>query len=259
MLTLDDLALHLDSHTDLTFCLATPFASVSSTAQRSSTKPSRLKHSRPGTAIFIFNLKTRTRATDWMWEIYLLLKTSSALPRFLDIHVPDLNNARIRIKVPVVGETRGVDSTEAVVRAMTRDKILQQSVEVLKELEGWKRLMGEMGVTEGEVGDWEAVKRSVALAWRKRDRLDWVWTDVDVTGHRREWNVLVGSGPLKQVRRRLGSVFRDVLRARLISVLSHRSCGCRPCSSSVSLATTTPPFGSNPACASTSLPPSRAT
>lgn len=189
-----------DSHTDLTFCLATPFASVSSTAKRSSTKPSKLKHSRPGTAIFVFNLKTRTRATDWMWELFILLKTSTALPPFLDIHVPDLNNARIRIKVPVVGETRGVESTEAVVRAVTREKLLESCVDVLRDVEGWKRLMEEMGVAEGDEGDWEAVQKKVALAWRKRDRLDWVWTDLDVTGQRRDWNVLVGSGPLKQVR-----------------------------------------------------------
>ena len=189
-----------DSHTDLTFCLATPYTSVSSTAKRSSSKPSKLKHSRVGSSIFVFNLKTRTRATDWMWEIYLLLRTSAALPPFLDVHVPDLNNARIRITVPVVGESPGFDSTEAVLRAVTRDKVIRECVEVLSDLDGWKRLMLEMGVAEGEEGDWDAVRTKIALAWRKRDRLDWVWTDTDVNGRRRDWNVLVGSGPLKQVR-----------------------------------------------------------
>lgn len=77
--------------------------------------------------------------------------------------------------------------------------MIESCVDVLKDLDGWKRLMQEMGVKDGEEGNWEEVEGKVGLAWRKRDRLDWAWTDLDVNGKKRDWNLLVGAGPLNQV------------------------------------------------------------
>lgn len=159
---------------------------------------------RAGTSVFIFKIKSRTRAIDWMWELYTQLHGSTSLPRYLDVHVPAFNNARVRIRVPVVGEDPGFDSIESVLRRLTRKQVIKHCARILSEVEGFRTLMIECGaLPAGDDGDArlkeDDVDKHLALAWRHGERLDWIWADHDVAGKERNWNVLAGAGPLQNV------------------------------------------------------------
>lgn len=134
-----------------------------------------------------------------MWEIYGQLNVLNFPPPYLDIHVPTLNNARIRIDIPQMGVDSGMDNMEDVLKKVTRVRLISQCVKVLAGVPGWKDLLIEGGVLDSEGNLLDNPEEKLGLAWRKGNRLDWVWADEDVMGHRRDWNVLVGAGPLYQV------------------------------------------------------------
>lgn len=126
------------------------------------------------------------------------------MPRYLDVHVPAFNNARVRIRVPVVGEDPGFDSIESVLRRLTRKQVIKHCARILSEVEGFRTLMIECGaLPAGDDGDArlkeDDVDKHLALAWRHGERLDWIWADHDVAGKERNWNVLAGAGPLQNV------------------------------------------------------------
>jgi hypothetical protein len=161
---------------------------------------------RNGTSIFIFKIKSRTRAIDWMWELYIQLRGPQALPRYLDVHVPAFNNARVRLRVPVVGEDPGFDSLESVLRRLTRKQVIKHCARILSDVEGFRSLLVECGalsasdLEHGGVVRGDDVDKHLGLAWRHGDRLDWIWADDDVLQQSRDWNVLAGAGPLQSVR-----------------------------------------------------------
>lgn len=195
----------------MTFCLLTPPTSLKDA--RSTRSPSGIKSRMPrftrdGTSIFIFKIKTRTRAVDWMWELYDQLRGSQRLPHYLDVHVPAFNNARVRIRVPVVGEDAGFDSIESVLRRLTRKQIIRHCARILSEVEGFRKLLVECGALEAAEGAGvRDVDKHLALAWRHGDKLDWIWADDDVLGGSRDWNVLAGAGPLQSVSPSYRSLF----------------------------------------------------
>lgn len=143
-----------------------------------------------------------------MWELFLQLKGSSALPRYLDVHVPAFNNARVRLRVPAVGEDAGFDSVESVLRRLTRKQVIKHCARILSGVEGFRSLLVECGALSvaeleqdgGGIVRGDEVDKHLALAWRHGDRLDWIWADDDVLQQSRNWNVLAGTGPLQSVR-----------------------------------------------------------
>ena len=73
--------LSLYSFTDLSFVLTCP---SSSHRTRSRTRTRLLLYgSREGTNIFIFNVRSRTRAVDWMWKLWCGQCVSSPVPSIL--------------------------------------------------------------------------------------------------------------------------------------------------------------------------------
>ncbi|CED84565.1 Pleckstrin homology domain [Phaffia rhodozyma] len=191
-------SLSLYSQTDYTFCLTTPPCKPDSRGARFRARmPIR---SGPGTSIFIFRPKSHSRSVDWMWETYCQLNVLNFPPPYLDIHVPKVNRARIRIKIPQIGEDPGVDSMEDVLRHVTRRKLIRICAKVMMDVPAWKELLTTSGILNSDGDELEGVEDRLALAWRRESRLDWVWADTDVTGNKRDWNVLAGAGPLYQCR-----------------------------------------------------------
>ena len=60
--------LSLYSFTDATFCLTCPPSGIST--KSGSTTRWLLLGSRHGTNVFIFNVKARSRAMDWTWQLW---------------------------------------------------------------------------------------------------------------------------------------------------------------------------------------------
>ncbi|KAL1662456.1 Pleckstrin homology domain-containing protein [Schizophyllum commune] len=164
------------SFVDLSFCL---FYRTTSSRSRQV-----LHIDTPGTNIFVFKVKTRSRAVDWYWALWR--KLGGEIPPTLEIHNP-LLDTRLRVEVPDLS----VMPIEKAAALLSRDNLVRLCV---KSLRG--------------AGDFKAgVERAVSLergvrlglAWRMNTNLDWIWLDEDVRGNPRYWAVLYGLA-LKQGR-----------------------------------------------------------
>ena len=202
----DSTRLSLYSFVDLSFCVTCPPTPVRIDAKRH-------RHffgSSRGTNIFVFKLKCRTRAVDWMWHVWWVIPHIVAesgepdsytrrhlggqLPPYIEVRAPALD---IRITVDVPGhDTADIDAAFTV---FTRDNIIRLCEKYLHNAPEFRALL-ERNKAEGTLFD---------LAWRLDTNLDWVWQEDDVQGKARKWAVLCGIA-LKQADRPAHLEFRMV-------------------------------------------------
>ncbi|KAI0947149.1 hypothetical protein AcV7_009650 [Taiwanofungus camphoratus] len=162
--------LSLYSFADLTFCLICSPAPVRRRAKRHW-----LSGRRKGLNIFVFKVRSRTRAIDWVWHLWRHL--GGQLPPFLEIRTPALDT-RLRIDIP---SHDGADIAAAYAVFNTRNltRLCQERLRTVREYEA----VIERKIAEGA---------QLELAWRFETNLDWVWQLEDVQGKPRDWAVLCG-------------------------------------------------------------------
>ncbi|KAJ1303415.1 hypothetical protein OPQ81_011606 [Rhizoctonia solani] len=161
----------LYSHVDLTFCLTCPPTPV-----RTGTPSKRARfHRAPiGTNIFVCKIKSRTRALNWIWNLWRYL--GGKLPDTIDIHCPALGT-RVRVDMPDLDHGAS-DSW----KRFTRSHLIKACGRSLRGLPDWDSLM-ESPTLRGS---------RLELAWRKESKLDWVWQETDEEGREINWQVLFG-------------------------------------------------------------------
>ncbi|CAE6412456.1 unnamed protein product [Rhizoctonia solani] len=161
----------LYSHVDLTFCLTCPPTPV-----RTGTPSKRARfHRAPiGTNIFVCKLKSRTRALNWIWNLWRYL--GGKLPDTIDIHCPALGT-RVRVDMPDLDHGAS-DSW----KRFTRSYLIKACGRSLRGLPDWDSMM-ESPTLRGS---------RLELAWRKESKLDWVWQETDEEGKEIDWQVLFG-------------------------------------------------------------------
>ncbi|KAH7913406.1 Pleckstrin homology domain-containing protein [Hygrophoropsis aurantiaca] len=180
--------LSLYSFVDLTFCITCPPTPV-----RSSESKARaiLHRAKEGTNVFIFKHKSRTRAMDWVWQLWRRL--GNQIPSTIEIRCPNIE-ARFKIDIPIID----VVNVEKAYTMFSRSNIINL---IHKSLDSahhsgnaasrdWKHVM------EPEIARGKALK----LAWRMDTKLDWIWQEEDIEGNRRPWAILYGL-VLKQARK----------------------------------------------------------
>ncbi|QRW06517.1 nuclear pore complex protein [Ceratobasidium sp. AG-Ba] len=160
------------SHVDLTFCLTCPPTPVRT---GSTSKRARFHRAPIGTNIFVFKVKSRTRALDWTWNLWRYL--GGELPETIDIHCPALGT-RVRVDIPNLDRGTSSDSW----KRFTRSYLIEACGSSLRGLPDWDAMM-ESPVLRGS---------KLELAWRKESKLDWVWLEHDEQGKELDWQVLFG-------------------------------------------------------------------
>ncbi|KAF7985501.1 hypothetical protein HWV62_3705 [Athelia sp. TMB] len=164
--------LSLYSFVDLTFCITCPPCPVSDSANSAR---SLFHRSKEGTNIFVFKLKSRSRAQDWMWALWRHL--GGEVPPYIEIRCPAMES-RVKIDLPsalMLGDESGMAT-------FTRQTVIELCREVLKNYRDWELII-EREVNAG---------KHLELAWRTDTTLDWVWLDEDIEEHRRGCAVLWG-------------------------------------------------------------------
>ncbi|KAF8746548.1 Pleckstrin homology domain, partial [Rhizoctonia solani] len=161
----------LYSHVDSTFCLTCPPTPV-----RTGTPSKRARfHRAPiGTNIFVCKVKSRTRALNWIWNLWRYL--GGKLPDTIDIHCPALGT-RVRVDIPDLDHGAS-DSW----KRFTRSYLIEACGRSLQGLPDWDSMM-ESPALRGS---------RLELAWRKESKLDWVWQETDDEGKEIDWQVLFG-------------------------------------------------------------------
>ncbi|RPD62431.1 hypothetical protein L226DRAFT_544250 [Lentinus tigrinus ALCF2SS1-7] len=163
--------LSLYSFVDLTFCIACPPTPVKVDAKRRH----RFFGSTRGTNIFVFKLKSRTRAADWVWQLWRHL--GGQLPPYIEVRTPAFDT-RLTVDVPGF-DTADID---AAFNVFQRDNIIRLCEKSLRTDPEYRPLL-ESEKEDGAEFD---------LAWRMNTDLDWVWQEDDVQGKARKWAVLCG-------------------------------------------------------------------
>ncbi|KAI0345763.1 hypothetical protein BDW22DRAFT_1324984 [Trametopsis cervina] len=164
--------LSLYCFTDFTVAITCPTASFRT---RSRTRTRYLLYgSRKGTNIFIFNLKSRTRATDWYWKLWHHL--GGELPASVEVRSPILDS-RLRIDVPQQEIT-----DKAIYDLFTPSNILSLCNKTFRQVDDYDEVIGR-AIDSGGI---------LELAWRMDSRLDWIWQPYDLLGRKRDWAVLYG-------------------------------------------------------------------
>ncbi|KAI0632122.1 Pleckstrin homology domain-containing protein [Trametes polyzona] len=163
--------LSLYSFADLTFCLTCPPAPLRVDAKRRR----HIFGSSRGTNIFVFKMKCRTRAVDWVWQLWRHL--GGELPPYIEIRSPALDT-RIKIDVPDFDNAK----LEAAYTIFTRENLLRLCEKYLRTVPEFRALM-EREHAEGATFE---------LAWRHDTNLDWVRYASDVLDRPRKWDVLCG-------------------------------------------------------------------
>ncbi|EGN92139.1 hypothetical protein SERLA73DRAFT_117776 [Serpula lacrymans var. lacrymans S7.3] len=162
----------LYSFVDLTFCLTCPPTSIRDNGSKARKL---LQHPKEGTNIFIFKLKSRTRALDWTWHLWRRL--GGKLPAHFEIHCPNVD-ASIEIDIPVAD----VVNDDKTYILFHRQNIIDLCQESLSSFPEWKHLIGSKAMEE----------TSLELAWRMGTEIDWVWHEEGIDGKPREWAVVCG-------------------------------------------------------------------
>ncbi|KAF8908921.1 Pleckstrin homology domain-containing protein [Gymnopilus junonius] len=168
--------LSLYSFVDLTFCItcAPTTTKLNATASRWI-----FNKDKEGTNIFVFKLKSRSRAYDWSWQLwyFILPFHGGQIPRTIDIHSPRLST-KVTIDVPENEEMHN----GSLYKIFKRENILDLCMNSLRKVPDWDYLM------ENEL----AKGKSLQLAWRVDANLDWIWLETDVYERPRDWAVLCG-------------------------------------------------------------------
>ncbi|KIK69609.1 hypothetical protein GYMLUDRAFT_151680 [Collybiopsis luxurians FD-317 M1] len=161
--------LFLYSFVDLTFCIT-----CSPTSRRFNPVKAKwnIHSSKEGSNIFIFNVKSRTRAFDWIWRLWRF--RSGVLPPVVEIRVPRLDN-KLKIEMP------NVDSIQTY-KIFSNENLISLSMHSLRAVPDWKF------VIERQL----AAGNSLHLCWRDSSYIDWVWLHDDTEGRPRDWAVLCG-------------------------------------------------------------------
>ncbi|KAJ3796632.1 Pleckstrin homology domain-containing protein [Lentinula aff. detonsa] len=161
--------LSLYSFVDLTFCLT-----CSPTSRRFNPVKARwtIHSAKEGSNIFIFKLKSRSRAFDWIWQLWR--HRGGILPPVVEIRNPRLD-IKLKIDIP------NVDSVQ-MYRIFSKENLVALSVQSLRAVPDWKYVI-ERQLTEGDV---------LQLCWRQGSYLDWIWLNDDVEERPRDWVVLCG-------------------------------------------------------------------
>ncbi|KDQ62280.1 hypothetical protein JAAARDRAFT_454727 [Jaapia argillacea MUCL 33604] len=159
--------LFLYSFVDLTFCIVCPPTPV-----RDESKSRWFLHgAKQGINIFVFKLKSRTRAVDWMWELWRHM--GGQIPPHIEVHCPALET---RMKIDISADDDVLD-------VVSRGNILELCTKTLGTLRDWEY------VVMRPLADGSA---TLELAWRQETKLDWVWQEEDVHGRPRDWAVISG-------------------------------------------------------------------
>ncbi|KAH9854680.1 Pleckstrin homology domain-containing protein [Lenzites betulinus] len=163
--------LSLYSFVDLTFCLA-----CSPTRLRVDGKRRRhLFGAMRGTNIFVFKIKCRSRAVDWVWQLWRHL--GGQLPPHIEIRSPTLDT-RIKIDVPEFDNA----NLDAAYTVFSRENIIRLCEKYLRTVPEFRALM-ERSHAEGATFE---------LAWRADTDLDWICRTSDDRAAPRKWAVLCG-------------------------------------------------------------------
>ncbi|KAF5382546.1 hypothetical protein D9615_002957 [Tricholomella constricta] len=161
--------LSLYSFVDLTFCLTCKPTKPVRDSSRSRWFFNRAKE---GTNIFIFKVKSRSRAYDWTWQLWRQL--GGELPTSIEVRNPRMDT-RVKIDIPLA-------DTDRLSRVFSRENAIALCVNALRSVPDWNNLI-EREIVEG---------KSLELAWRADTNLDWIWLNDDIEGEERRWAVLCG-------------------------------------------------------------------
>ncbi|EDR13810.1 uncharacterized protein LACBIDRAFT_188344 [Laccaria bicolor S238N-H82] len=164
--------LSLYSFVDLSFCLTCPPTTTRLNASSSRWIFNRAKE---GTNIFIFKLRSRSRAYDWFWLLWRHM--GGQLPATLDIRNPQLNT-KVSVDIP----EGYILNSEKLYSMFRRENIISLCMDTLQAVPQWYHLI-ERELEKG---------KALQLCWRVDSNVDWVWLDDDVYGVSREWSVLCG-------------------------------------------------------------------
>lgn len=164
--------LSLYSFVDLSFCLTCPPTTTRLNASSSRWIFNRAKE---GTNIFIFKLRSRSRAYDWFWLLWRHM--GGQLPATLDIRNPQLNT-KVSVDIP----EDYILNSEKLYSMFRRENIISLCMDTLQAVPQWYHLI-ERELEKG---------KALQLCWRVDSNVDWVWLDDDVYGVSREWSVLCG-------------------------------------------------------------------
>lgn len=100
------------------------------------------------------------------------------IPSFINIHNPRMNT---RVTVDIPPEQQSTDVGD-LYRTFTRKNLIELCLESLRTIPDWNILV-ERELTGG---------RSLQIAWRVDDSVDWIWLEHDIFGNYRDWAVLCG-------------------------------------------------------------------
>ncbi|KAI6044814.1 hypothetical protein EDC04DRAFT_2560793 [Pisolithus marmoratus] len=177
----------LYSFADLTFCVHCPPTPV----HNGRSKARALFHgSKEGTNVFIFKIKSRTRAEDWLWHLWRHLRRR--IPPSIEINYP-ATDTHLKIDIPL-GDAANLDRSYGVFSVNNIIETVRRSV------------TSACGVPSIVFFDSNCIKqdlrgsKQLALVWRLEDQLQWIWQPTDVQGNNRQWLVLCGLS-LKQGRK----------------------------------------------------------
>lgn len=176
----------LYSFADLTFCVHCPPIPVDDPRLKARV----LFGLKEGTNVFIFKVKSRTRAEDWLWHLWRHFRCR--IPPSVEISYPT-TNTHLKIDVPL-GDVANLDRAYEVFSVDNILETVRQSV------------ISACGVPGIVFFDWNSIRQDLqggkrlALAWRLEDQLEWIWQPTDVQGNDRRWSILCGLS-LKQGRK----------------------------------------------------------
>lgn len=181
---------------DMTICLTTSADRLSadmehvlsSKATRSTSMVSRVKESKQakwlrsgkkGTHIFVMKIAERSRASDWLWEIWREL--GGELPGRIDIAIPTFSTT-VRLALPQDDDMVG---SRATCQAFSPANTVKTSYEMMSEAIDVEDLIHQRSEGSGEL--------DMRLVWKSVDgNLDWVCWDTTTQGKKRDWALLSG-------------------------------------------------------------------
>ncbi|KAL4081076.1 Pleckstrin homology domain-containing protein [Scleroderma citrinum] len=172
-------SISLYSFTDYTFCILCPPTPV-----HEHSKARALFHrSKEGTNVFIFKAKSRTRAQDWIWRLWLRL--GGRIPPSIDISCPVIDT-RLKLDLPVeyvvnLDGAYDMFSVQNIVNLVRQSMISAHGVSSVAS-RNWAYLV-EQQLQAG---------RRLELDWRLGSQIDWIWQTEDIQGNVRPWAVLCG-------------------------------------------------------------------
>ena len=170
----------------MTFCFVCPPAPVRTVSK----DRLRFHTAKSGLNVFVFKVKVRSRAQDWMWKLWWVNRfrrlgsiadlprrhVGGRLPKSIEIRCPTLDS-RLKLDLPNLDELILSDYG-----LFDRDTVVQLCEKSLRTVREWGWLV-QRRIDEG---------LSLELAWRMGAQLDWVWQFRDLHEQSRDWAVLYG-------------------------------------------------------------------